>query len=109
MEPNEHLVIQTVANINKMYYSISKNIILNNNSYDCLVNPEITCVNSNQNTDDIPVTDRVSINRNTNTVSINRNIDQEYEFEDIIEEEAVKKTKSEIKLDYFKSIISKKS
>lgn len=109
MEPNEHLVIQTVANINKMYYSISKNIILNNNSYDCLVNPVITCVNSNQNTDDIPVTDRVSINRNTNTVSINRNIDQEYEFEDIIEEEAVKKTKSEIKLDYFKSIISKKS
>ena len=117
MEQNEHLIIQTVANINKMYYSIAKNIVLNNNSFDTLINPHITAIDSFESRDSsqdptrntVTVNNNVSINRDSNTVYINRNIDQEYDFEEVIEEEAVKKTRSDIKLGYFKSIISKKS
>jgi hypothetical protein len=97
----DHLIIQTVANINKMYYSISKNTPFQNYNFKSLVNHEI--VNEIQENHENEIEEENC--ENSDIVVLNNNIDQEYDI--VEEEEAVKKSHSDIKLDYFKLIIPK--
>jgi hypothetical protein len=97
----DHLIIQTVANINKMYYSISKNTPFQNYNFKSLVNHEIVNEIQENHENEIEEENR----ENSDIVVLNNNIDQEYDI--VEEEEAVKKSHSDIKLDYFKLIIPK--